>query len=141
MTEIRKQALGRGLSALLGSSHYEDQEKDATPYSHLPMKSLVPGRNQPRHRFSEDELEALSVSIREKGVLQPILVRIHPEDQGKYEIVAGERRWRAAKRAGLEYIPSLIKEFSDAEALEVGLLENIQRQDLNPIEEAEGYRR
>ena len=84
---------------------------------------------------------ALSASIQEKGILQPILVRIHPEDKGKFEIVAGERRWRAAKKAGLTHIPALIKDFSDMEALEVGLLENIQRQDLNPIEEADGYRR
>jgi ParB family transcriptional regulator, chromosome partitioning protein len=141
MIESRKQALGRGLSALFDPSDGGNTERDSSPLSLLPMDSILPGRFQPRHHFSEEELLALSASIREKGVLQPILVRLHPEGKEKYEIVAGERRWRAAKTAGLDHIPALIKEFSDVEALEVGLLENIQRQDLNPIEEAEGYRR
>lgn len=141
MTDIKKQALGRGLSSLLGSSEEEGQplnEKDSYMVS---MDSIVPGAFQPRQSFPEDELLALASSIREKGILQPILLRTHPTDKEKYEIVAGERRWRAAKKVGLEQIPALIKEFSDAEALEVGLLENIQRQDLNPIEEADAYRR
>ncbi len=141
MNEVRKQALGRGLSALLGSSQEDERENGSFPLSSLPMELILPGRHQPRHYFPEEELLSLSASIREKGVLQPILVRIHPEEREKYEIVAGERRWRAAKKAELTHIPVLVKEFSDAEALEVGLLENIQRQDLNPIEEAEGYRR
>lgn len=139
MTEIKKQVLGRGLSALFTTSEDVDTETTNPSSLTLPMEVILPGRHQPRHSFPEEELMALSASIQEKGVLQPILVRLHPEEKGKYEIVAGERRWRAAKRAGLNTIPALIKEFSDAEALEVGLLENIQRQDLNPIEEAEGY--
>lgn len=141
MSEIRKQVLGRGLSALLTSSEGEETERINASSLTLPIEILLAGRHQPRHSFPEEELLALSASIQEKGVLQPILVRVHPQEKGKYEIVAGERRWRAAKKAGLHHIPALIREFSDAEALEVGLLENIQRQDLNPIEEAEGYRR
>ncbi|MBS0271332.1 MAG: ParB/RepB/Spo0J family partition protein [Proteobacteria bacterium] len=137
--EVRKQVLGRGLSSLLEAS----QEVDTTPSLPivLPLDMIVPGVHQPRQFFPHEELEALSASIREKGVLQPILVRSHPEEKGKYEIIAGERRWRAAQQAGLQQIPILIKELSDIETLEVGLLENIQRQDLNPIEEADGYRR
>jgi ParB family chromosome partitioning protein len=141
MTEMKKKVLGRGLSALLDSSYEEEREETQTSSFHLSVEDIVPGSNQPRHYFPEDELLALAASIKEKGILQPILVRAHGHDKGKYEIVAGERRWRAAKMGGFTEIPALVKEFSDAEALEVGLLENIQRQDLNPIEEAEGYRR
>ncbi len=143
MNDIRKQkqALGRGLSALLEPSHKEMRREEIPSPLTLPMEAILPGPHQPRHHFPEEELLSLSASIQEKGVLQPILVRIHPTEQDKYEIVAGERRWRAAKIADFGHIPVLIKEFSDEEALEVGLLENIQRQDLNPIEEAEGYRR
>lgn len=141
MSEIRKSVLGRGLSSLLNPVEDENTEKNTVSYNTVLIEAVVPGRHQPRHHFPEDELESLCSSIREKGVLQPILVRVHPEDGEKYEIVAGERRWRASQKAGLQEIPAIIKTFSDAEALEVGLLENIQRQDLNPIEEAEGYRR
>ncbi len=141
MSEIRKQALGRGLSALFEASQEDNEKEDQSFPFALLMENILPGRYQPRHHFPEEELEALASSIQEKGVLQPILVRDHPVEKGKYEIVAGERRWRAAKKAGYKSIPALIKDFSDGEVLEVGLLENIQRQDLNPIEEAEGYRR
>jgi ParB family chromosome partitioning protein len=141
MTDIKKQALGRGLSSLLNTSEEDDQGSNERDTYMVSMDSIVPGLNQPRKAFPEDELLALASSIKEKGILQPILLRIHPEDKEKYEIVAGERRWRASKMAGLHQIPALVKEFTDAEALEVGLLENIQRQDLNPIEEAEAYRR
>ncbi len=141
MNEIKKQALGRGLSALLDPSHEEDVRLVQRSSFTLPLEEILPGRHQPRTFFSEEELINLSLSIKEKGVLQPILVRPHPEESGKYEIVAGERRWKAAQKAGLKDIPVLVKEFSDVEALEVGLLENIQRQYLSPIEEAEGYRR
>ena len=141
MIENRKQVLGRGLSSLLESSQDEDREDLQVSSYTLPVELILPGRHQPRVYFSQDELIALSTSIREKGVLQPILVRVHPEEAGKYEIIAGERRWRAAKKAELEHIPAFIKDCSDSEALEAGLIENIQRQDLNPIEEAEGYRR
>ncbi len=141
MSEMKKQVLGRGLSSLLGSSHEEEGEKIENSSLQLPLKNILAGTNQPRRSFSENELRALSVSIAEKGVLQPILVRTHPQEAGKYEIVAGERRWRAAKLINLETIPALIREFSDGEVLEVGLLENLQRQDLDPIDEASGYHR
>jgi ParB family chromosome partitioning protein len=141
MTDIKKPVLGRGLSSLFNPSDEENQSfNEGDPYM-VSLESIDPGVQQPRQAFVEEELSALASSIKEKGVLQPILIRPHPQKSGKYEIVAGERRWRAAKKVGLDQIPALIKEFTDAEALEVGLLENIQRQDLNPIEEAEGYRR
>lgn len=141
MTEVRKQVLGRGLSSLLGTNQdNKDNTREGTPLE-LPLDRLMAGSFQPRHSFPEDELQALSVSIQERGVLQPIVVRKHPQDDSKYEIIAGERRWRAAKLAHLETIPVLIRTFSDREALEVGLLENLQRQDLDPIDEAAGYRR
>jgi ParB family chromosome partitioning protein len=138
MNEIRKQVLGRGLSSLFSSSEAEQSQQNPNV---LPLEDLIPGENQPRRSFVESELLALTSSIKEKGVLLPILVRAHPVVANKYEIVAGERRWRASKLAGLTEIPVLIKTFTDAEVLEVGLLENIQRQDLNPIEEAAGYHR
>lgn len=141
MSEMKKQVLGRGLSSLLGSSHEEQGGKIESSSLQLPIKNILAGTNQPRRSFSENELRSLSVSIAEKGVLQPILVRSHPQEVGKYEIVAGERRWRAAKLINLETIPALIREFSDGEVLEVGLLENLQRQDLDPIDEASGYHR
>ena len=141
MREYNKQVLGRGLSALLDpSSSNESPQKDLT-YQSLHVDSVTPGKNQPRYSFPEEDLDSLSLSIKEKGVLQPILVRRLDRQDGKYEIVAGERRWRATKKAGLFEIPVIIKDFTDREALEVGILENIQRQDLNPIEEAEGFRR
>jgi ParB family chromosome partitioning protein len=141
MSDLKRKVLGRGLSSLLDSSYEEKNQVSESTSLHLSLDTIVPGHHQPRHHFPEDELNALAASIREKGILQPILVRSHAHEEGKYEIVAGERRWRAAKIAELTEIPALIREFSDVEALEVGLLENIQRQDLNPIEEAEGYRR
>lgn len=141
MNDIKKQALGRGLSALFNATGEDERENIHTHLITIPINSISPSLDQPRHYFPEDELLALSASIRERGVLQPILVRVHPKKNGQYEIVAGERRWRAAQRAGLEVIPALVKEYSDSETLEVGLLENIQRQDLNSIEEADAYRR
>lgn len=143
MSELKRQVLGRGLSALLDptSSDKEPHSQETIGALSLLVDNIVPGKNQPRYSFPEEDLESLSLSIQEKGVLQPILVRRLLNQDGKYEIVAGERRWRAAKKVGLSQIPVIIKDFTDREALEVGLLENIQRQDLNPIEEAEGYRR
>lgn len=143
MSELKRQVLGRGLSALLDptSSDKESHSQETIGALSLLVDNIVPGKNQPRYSFPEEDLESLSLSIQEKGVLQPILVRRLLNQDGKYEIVAGERRWRATKKAGLSEIPVIIKVFTDREALEVGLLENIQRQDLNPIEEAEGYRR
>jgi ParB family chromosome partitioning protein len=141
MSEIKKQVLGRGLSALFSSSEGEEQTINTPDSLLIPIELITKGIHQPRHNFPEEDLLTLSMSIREKGILQPILVRPHPQEKDKFEIIAGERRWRAAKMAGFDNIPALIKEYSDAESLEVGLLENIQRQDLNPIEEADAYRR
>jgi ParB family chromosome partitioning protein len=141
MSDIKKQALGRGLSSLLGTVHDDREEANTSSPLEIPVAQITAGSLQPRHTFPETELHALSVSIQEKGVLQPILIRPHPQSAGTYEIVAGERRWRAAKLAHLDTIPALIREFSDRDVLEVGLLENLQRQDLDPIDEACGYRR
>lgn len=138
MNDSKKQALGRGLSSLLTSS--DSDEKETSPPSSLPITAILSNPHQPRRLFSDEELEGLAASIQEKGILQPILVRPHPTNAEKYQIVAGERRWRAAHQVGLDELPVIIKNFSDAEALEVGLLENVQRQDLNPIEEAEALR-
>jgi ParB family chromosome partitioning protein len=139
--EARRRSLGRGLSAL-----FQDEQPPASEspveraLGTVPIEKLSPGRLQPRHRFSEEELEALASSIRENGILQPILVRPAAGGAG-YEIVAGERRWRAAQRARLHEVPVIIRELDDRAALELALVENIQRQDLNPIEEAQGYHR
>ncbi|MGE3936182.1 MAG: ParB/RepB/Spo0J family partition protein, partial [Rhodospirillaceae bacterium] len=146
----RTRSLGRGLSALLG----EDAPAPAVPpppaaaapddaraARTAPIEFLRPNRYQPRRRFDESEIDALVDSIRANGIIQPILVRPHPDEPGRYEIVAGERRWRAAQRAQLHEVPINVRELSDKSALEVALVENIQRQDLNAIDEAEGYRR
>lgn len=148
MSDVKKQVLGRGLSALLGGAE-EDQDdskiqnnvKTASYPEKISIDLIEPGTLQPRKNFSEEELEELSRSIYERGVLQPILVRPHPFYPNRFEIIAGERRWRASKMAGLSKIPVNVMHFSDLDTLEAGLLENIQRQDLNPIEEAEGYLR
>jgi ParB family chromosome partitioning protein len=138
----RPRQLGRGLSALLG--------EDAADYAALdqvratktvPITSLKPGKYQPRRRFDEEEITALADSIKERGILQPLLVRRDPNDATSYEIVAGERRWRAAQLAQIHEIPVIIKDLTDSGALEVALIENVQRQDLNPLEEAAGYNR
>ncbi len=125
--------LGRGLSALLGDLSEEASLRE------LPLDSIVPSPFQPRRRIPEEELEELVKSVKEKGVLQPVLVR--EVSGGVYELVAGHRRFLAARRAGLSSIPAIVKRLSDEEALTVALIENLQRQDLNPVEEAEGYRR
>jgi ParB family chromosome partitioning protein len=125
-----------GLSALLGGA--ADLAEGART---VPIEFLRPSPVQPRRRFAEDELTALAESIRAKGVMQPLLVRRAPDDETQYEIIAGERRWRAAQIAGCHELPVVVYALSDREALEVALLENVQRQDLTPLEEAEGYRR
>src|SRR5690625_4725037 len=143
-----KRGLGRGLSVLLG----EDAAALAPVLSgetatsgergfQVPVEYLHPGKAQPRRRFDETQLESLAESVRVQGLLQPILVRPHPRKPGEYEIVAGERRWRAAQKARLHEVPVLVRELNDGEALELALVENVQRQDLDPLEEAEGYRR
>ena len=135
--------LGRGLAALMGESVATDMQeldKDRS-YKLVPVEYLNPGKYQPRRIIDLDHIEELASSIRDKGLLQPIIVRKHAVKTSEYEIIAGERRWRAAQRAELHEVPVIIKKFTDLEALEVGLIENLQRQDLSPLEEAEGYQR
>jgi ParB family chromosome partitioning protein len=133
-----KKHLGRGLSALLGG---DDGAGGPSAQRSVPVEFLHPGKYQPRGSFNPDELAALAQSVKENGILQPILVRAHPVRVGEFEIVAGERRWRAAQMAQLHEVPIIEREFGDREVLEVALIENVQRQDLTPLEEAEGYRR
>ena len=127
--------LGKGLGALLGDFDTEVSEK--SPYQLLPIYKVEPNPNQPRHNFDEEELQNLSDSIAEHGVVQPLTVR--QLESGYYQIIAGERRWRAARMAGLNEIPAVIIEADDKKAMELALIENLQRQDLNPVEEALGY--
>ncbi len=138
-----KKKLGRGLSALLGddaATDYADLDKVRSA-KEVPVEQLRANQYQPRLDWDMDALESLSASIAEKGVLQPILVRRNPGSYSEYEIVAGERRWRAAQKAQLHTVPVIIKELTDAESMEIALIENIQREDLSPIEEAEAYKR
>lgn len=143
----RNLGLGRGLSALMGDEAeitIQRVEKNIVSSDTVLMKpiaELEAGYFQPRRVFSTETLADLVVSIKEKGVLQPLLVRPHPHKTGLFEIIAGERRYRASKMAGLTKVPVLIKNFSDQEALEVAIIENLQREDLNPLEEAEAYKR
>lgn len=133
--------LGRGLSALLGEDEDEQVQLERLRQSRaLPVEQLTPGPFQPRRRFDQEELRELAESVREQGVIQPILVRRAPEGD-KFQIIAGERRWRAAQLAQLHEVPVLIREFDDRTAMEIALVENVQRRDLSPLEEAEGYRR
>ena len=141
-----KIGLGKGLSAILGEIEEETsqvsaliEKKDVSGITFLPLESLQPGKFQPRRVFTKDILDDLVASIKTKGVLQPLLVR--QIGNNRYEIIAGERRWRASKEAGLTQVPVIIKDFNDEETLEVSLIENLQRQDLNPLEEAQGYQR
>ncbi len=136
--------LGKGLSAIFGDDEPDQPAGDgrtgAPPLPRsLPIAYLTPGRYQPRRRFEAEAMEQLILSVRQQGVVQPLIVR--PLGDNKYEIVAGERRWRAAQAAQLHEVPVVIRDMTDRQALEVSLLENIQRQDLTPLEEAEGYRR
>lgn len=138
--------LGRGLSALFGEDpppqlDFDEGDPAAEGSRTLPVEFLTPGRFQPRRRFAEQEIDALAASIREKGMLQPILVRPIDDSGRKYEIVAGERRWRAAQRAQLHEVPVIVRLLDDRAALEVAIVENVQRESLAPLEEAEGYER
>lgn len=137
----KKRGLGRGLSALMA----DVTEAEARPTAsggnserRVPIEQVEPNPEQPRKRFEQGDLDDLAASIKEKGVIQPLIVRVL--DNGRYQIVAGERRWRAAQMANLHELPVVVREFSDAEVLEVAIIENIQRADLNPMEEALGYR-
>ena len=130
-----QKGLGRGLGALLGDFGEESFEK--SPYQLLPIHKVEPNPDQPRREFNEEELQNLADSISEHGIVQPLTVR--QLSSGYYQIIAGERRWRAARIAGLNELPAVIIEADDRKAMELALIENLQRQDLNPIEEAQGY--
>ena len=135
---MEKKALGKGLGALLPSSKVS-QSTEPADVQRIRIENIVPNRYQPRHTFPQEELAELAASIKESGVLQPIMVR--RKGDGIYELIAGERRWRASKEAGLETIPVVIRNCSDQEALLLALVENIQREDLNPMETARAYSR
>ncbi|MGJ8534411.1 MAG: ParB/RepB/Spo0J family partition protein [Alphaproteobacteria bacterium] len=141
--DISKKRLGRGLAALLGDVDTDAEAVErARSQRRVPIEFVTPNPNNPRRSFAVDDLEDLTRSVREKGIVQPILVRPQPGQpvsDNRYEIIAGERRWRAAQAAGLHEIPVLIQAVSDKEALELAIVENVQRSDLNPIEEARGY--
>ena len=137
----RPSRLGRGLAALIGDMQSTEGARlvdNNGGLRRLPVDFLIANRANPRHEFNADELEELTNSIREKGVMQPLLVR-PTRDPNQFEIIAGERRWRASQRAGLNEVPVLVRDVSDKEALELAIIENVQRVDLNPLEEAMGY--
>ena len=134
MDKIKK-GLGRGLSSLIGEAKAENQK------NYLSIGDLVPNKYQPRKNFDESSLEDLTNSIRERGMIQPIIVRKSNDDKSKYEIIAGERRWLAAQRAGLHDVAVVVTEADDLKSLEFAIVENVQRHDLNPLEEAQGYKR
>jgi ParB family chromosome partitioning protein len=133
-TNIKK-GLGRGLSSLLGDNSKKIETNNAA------IKDLIRNKFQPRKNFSKESLDELSNSIKERGVIQPIIVRLNKSGEGKYEIIAGERRWLASQNAGLHQVPIVVLDVSDEKSLEFAIVENVQRQDLNPIEEAMGYQR
>lgn len=140
----RQRGLGRGLSALLGEQATEAVPVDGTGAPTgvriVPVESLKPNPDQPRKIFVREDLDELATSIRDKGVLQPILVRTQPGQDGVWQIIAGERRWRAAQQARLTEVPIVVREMDDVEVFEVAIIENVQRADLNPLEEADAYR-
>ena len=141
MNAGKKKGLGRGLSALFGDTTPKEKSPSINQNNMAAISDLTRNPYQPRQNFKEEKLEELANSIRKNGIIQPIAVRPSKLGLGKYEIVAGERRWLAAQRAGLHEIPIIILDLSDVESLEVAIVENIQRDDLNPIEEAKGYKR
>jgi ParB family transcriptional regulator, chromosome partitioning protein len=138
--EAARSRLGRGLAALIGDVGAESSVERPRGQRRLPTASLRPNARNPRRLFSDTELDELAASLRERGIIQPIVVRPLRGVADAYEIIAGERRWRAAQRAGLHEVPVVIIEATDAEALQLAIVENVQRTDLNPLEEAEGYR-
>ncbi|MGN7611154.1 ParB/RepB/Spo0J family partition protein [Magnetococcales bacterium HHB-1] len=139
--KFKSGGLGRGLGSLLGEDSVEDLSKENVQA--LSIEAIAPNRWQPRRTFSEESLAELASSIQEQGVLQPIIVRRQHDDDNAppYELIAGERRWRASKQAGLIEIPALIKDLNDAQTLEIAILENVQRENLNPVDLARGYQR
>jgi len=134
MDKIKK-GLGRGLSSLIGETKVEPQKNQ------LAISDLAPNKYQPRKNFDEVSLDDLTNSIKERGIIQPIIVRVSKDDNSKYEIIAGERRWLAAQKAGLHNVPVVVTEADDLKSLEFAIVENVQRHDLNPLEEAQGYKR
>ena len=144
---MEKKGLGRGLSALLADVATIDEAPRRSgpvavpaPSDRVPIERIRPNPDQPRRDFDEKDLQELAASIREKGVIQPLILRAHPREAGHYEIVAGERRWRAAQLAGIHELPAVVRDLNDTEVLELAIIENIQRADLNALEEAQGYR-
>ena len=133
--------LGKGLAALLGDSAPQARAGTQSGIRSIPVEFLEPSPFQPRANIGPEALDDLAASIKARGILQPLLVRPHPGQPGRYQIIAGERRWRASQIAGLHEVPVLVRELSDIETMAAALVENLQRQDLNPIEEAEGYKR
>ena len=130
-----KKGLGRGLSSLIGETKIESQKNQ------LSISEMIPSKYQPRKIFDENSLNDLTKSIEQRGILQPIIVRKSNDDKSKFEIIAGERRWLAAQRAGLHNVPVVVTEADDLKSLEFAIVENVQRHDLNPLEEAQGYKR
>jgi ParB family chromosome partitioning protein len=140
--DISKKGLGRGLSSLMGETSTEVvQIQNSTSEIKIPISKLKPSSIQPRRLFDKNSINELAESIKAKGLVQPILVRPSKSQNGEYEIIAGERRWRAAQIAQLHELPAVIKNLDDAEALEMAIIENVQRADLSPIEEAAGYKK
>ena len=142
-TEEKKvrRGLGRGLSALFGEEEHATATQMNSGFLEMAIHTLMPGKFQPRRHFDDSAHAALVASVKDKGVLEPILVRALDDSSNNYEIIAGERRWRAAQAAGLHQVPVMVKEMDDREALEVALIENLHRSDLSPLEEAEAYSR
>jgi len=136
-TSVKSNALGRGLDALISTEEVHTQ--GSSTISEIPIDQIEPNPNQPRREFDPEALSELATSIREIGIIQPITLR--QVETNRFQIIAGERRWRASRKAGLTEIPAIIRDYSDQETLELSLIENIQRQDLNPIEEAKAFRR
>ena len=130
-----KKGLGRGLSSLIGET------KTVSQTSNIPLNNIVPNKYQPRKNFDNEMLEDLTNSIKERGVIQPIIVRKSSSESSKFEIIAGERRWLAASKAGLHEIPVVVTDADDLKSLEFAIVENVQRHDLSPLEEAQGYKR
>ncbi len=141
MNAQKRTNLGRGLSALLGDDAAEAPSDLDRLAKLLPIAHLRPGNFQPRNQFDDEQLAELARSITENGILQPLIARPDPDDRSSYEIICGERRWRAAQIARLHEVPVIIKELTDKQALEIGLVENIQREDLSALDEAEAYQR
>lgn len=139
---MKNRGLGRGLSALMADVHLDEPapERSRPADRTLPVDAIAPNPDQPRRSFDEAALDELAASIRERGILQPLIVRPRPSGDATHEIVAGERRWRAAQRAQLHDVPVIVSDLDDTEALEIAIVENIQRADLSPVEEARGYR-